>query len=206
MAPTGGRRHPLTDASRRRASWCARLWIHLGGPMHPSIRPLAVLVFLPGFLRAQAAPQVGLARCAAITSDLRRLACYDSLAHGAAPSSVEAPAARSDSTGSWQITDRTNAVDNTRTVVLVLRATTGTSRSGIPVGLTLRCQSGKTEASVNWGESLGPDEAVVTSRLGGFKADVRAWSLSDDKEATLVPGTFRSSSSSSPVQIAMSSR
>lgn len=58
------------------------------------------------------------------------------------------------------------------------------------MGLTLRCQSGKTEASVNWGESLGPDEAVVTSRLGGFKADVRAWSLSDDKEATLVPGNI----------------
>jgi type VI secretion system protein VasI len=158
--------------------------------MHPSIRPLAVLVLVPGFLRAQAAPQGGLARCATITSDLRRLACYDSLARGAAPNPVEAPAVRSDSTGLWQITDRTNPLDNTRTVILVLRATTGTSRSGIPVELTLRCQSGKTEAYVNWSESLGSDEAAVTSRVGRFKSDVQAWSLSSDKEATVVPGNI----------------
>ena len=157
--------------------------------MHPSIRSLAILVLVPGFLRAQAAPQAGIARCATITSDLRRLACYDSLAHGAAPSSVEAPV-RSDSTGLWQVTDRPNPLDGTHTVVLVLRATTGTSRSGIPVGLTLTCQSGRTEAYVNWSESLGSAEVVVTSRVGGFKADVRAWPLSSDNQATLVPGNI----------------
>jgi type VI secretion system protein VasI len=37
---------------------------------------------------------------------------------------------------------------------------------------------------------LGSDEAVVTSRVDGFKADVRAWSLSSDKEATVVPGNI----------------
>jgi hypothetical protein len=156
--------------------------------MHPSVSTLAILILVPGLLRAQAGSQADIARCATITSDLRRLACYDSLAQGAEPSSVEGPATRSDSTGLWQITDRANPLDNTRTVALVLRATTGTSRSGIPVELTLRCQSGRTEAYVNWSEYLGSDEAVVTSRLGGFKADVRAWSLLADKEATVVPG------------------
>ena len=58
------------------------------------------------------------------------------------------------------------------------------------MGLTLTCQSGRTEAYVNWSESLGSAEVVVTSRVGGFKADVRAWPLSSDNQATLVPGNI----------------
>ncbi len=158
--------------------------------MHRSFAPFALLVLLPELLPAQARPSGDLARCAGIGGDQQRLACYDSLARGSKVFTSRSPAVSSDSTGQWQVLDQINPLDDTRTVALVLYATSGKSRFGVPVGLILRCQSHRTQAYVNWNEYLGSDDAVVTSRLGPSEAKTRSWNLSSDHEATFVPGNI----------------
>ncbi|MDN3986769.1 type VI secretion system-associated protein TagO [Zwartia vadi] len=129
-----------------------------------------------------------IARCAATAGNLDRLECYDQLARRnnlLGPQSNLVPTA---GVGKWAISDKTNPIDDTRTVVLVLEATSGSARSGQEVRLVLRCQSKKTEAYINWHDFLGTDSAEVTYRIGNAKAIKSTWSLSTDNKATFFPG------------------
>ena len=75
-------------------------------------------------------------------------------------------------------------MDDTRTVVLSLRASGGQSTRGEPILLVLRCRSGETEAFIRWNDYLGLDEARVTTRIGNAKAETRSWNISTDNLAT----------------------
>jgi len=120
--------------------------------------------------------------------NLDRLECYDQLARRNNLMGQQSNAVPAVGVGKWSVSDKTNPIDDTRTVVLVLEATTGKSRSRQEVRLVLRCQSKKTEAYINWHEFLGTKSAEVTYRIGNAKAIKSTWSLSTDNKASFFPG------------------
>ena len=70
-------------------------------------------------LAAQTPLQDAVSRCGVIGAPAQRLACYDSLAKvPARPSTIPA------GVGAWQVSDEKNPLDDSRTVVLSLAATT----------------------------------------------------------------------------------
>jgi type VI secretion system protein VasI len=122
-----------------------------------------------------------LSRCRTVSADSARLACYDSLKLSAQP-----PAPLSTpllSGGGWQVSDEKNPLDDTRTVTLMLVATSGQSTYGHPILLVLRCKSHQTEVFIGWGTHLG-DHAEVTVQVGSAKARTSAWGVSTDHTAT----------------------
>lgn len=127
-----------------------------------------------------------IARCAVIDGDLERLECYDRLAQSLGLDRAQLVPTAVEGTGKWQVSVKTNPLDDTTTVTLVLLADSGTSTWGDRVALVLRCKSNKTEAYINWHDYLG-SEARVTWRVGGDDAITRKWSLSTNSEATFYP-------------------
>jgi len=126
-------------------------------------------------------------RCAIQDGDPKRLACYDSIAqslgYSRTPSATDVAGS-----GGWHVSTQKNPLDDTRTVVLSLSATTGQSRLGDAVWLVVRCQSGKINAFINWSSYLGLEQTPVTTRLGTGEAKTQRWSLSTDNKATFYPG------------------
>ena len=131
---------------------------------------------------AQADPSGALARCGAIATPSERLVCYDALAKSLA-STKSTPGG----VGEWQLSGETNPVDDTRTVILHLVATSGQSVYGQPIVMVLRCQTHKTEVYVDWGSYLG-DDAVVTTRVGSGDAKTKLWDVSTDHTGTFYHG------------------
>ena len=153
-------------------------------------RPLAASLVLaltnmsPGVAQELKQP---IGRCATQDGDLKRLACYDSIAQSLGYSRIPAPAKVTGS-GGWQVSTQKNPLDDTRTVFLSLSATTGQSQFGDAVWLIVRCQSGKIDAFINWSSYLGLEQTPVTTRLGTGEAKTQKWSLSTDNKATFYPG------------------
>ena len=120
--------------------------------------------------------------CASVTNDTERLACYDRVARSLGltpPASVEGKR-------KWQVSVKTNPLDDSTTVALMLFADSGTSTWGDRVSLILRWQSNKLEAYINWHDYL-EDGASVTWRVGTKEARRGVWGLSTDNEATFYP-------------------
>jgi hypothetical protein len=97
--------------------------------------------------------------------------------------------------GAWEAHDSTNPVDDSKTLVATLKASEGTSSSGEPVTLIIRCQSKSMELFVNWKDYLGSDshEAYddwkhILVRVGQDEAVVQRWPLSTDSKASFAPG------------------
>ncbi len=103
-------------------------------------------------------------RCAIQDGDLMRLACYDSIAKSLGYSRTP-KAANVAGAGEWRVSTEQNPLDDTRTVILSLTATSGQSRLGDPVRLIVRCQSGKIHAFIIWSSYLGLEKTLVTTRL-----------------------------------------
>jgi type VI secretion system protein VasI len=144
-----------------------------------------VLFMLPSSVKADdLRPEI--ARCAALSGDLERLECFDQLARRNQLDGPQEAAARIEGVGKWQVSDRTNPIDDSRTITLVLTADSGRSRFGNPIALILRCQSNTTELYINWHSFLGR-EANVLTRLGNEDAVTNRWSLSTDSQATFHP-------------------
>jgi len=127
-----------------------------------------------------------IARCAVIDGDLERLECYDRLAQSLGLDRAQLVPTAVEGTGKWQVSVKTNPLDDTTTVTLVLLADSGTSTWGNRVALVLRCKSNKTEAYINWHDYLG-SEARVIWRIGDEDARTAKWGLSTDSEATFYP-------------------
>jgi type VI secretion system protein VasI len=139
---------------------------------------LALGLVWPGVLEAQANLEQELGRCVAVANDLERLICYDTLARA---QSLDRPRERpvpTDGVGAWQIRDQSNP-DGSRAVSLALVATSGTSSSGQPIVLVLRCLSRDTEVYLNWRDPLGSEAEVAPSsgRCGACPATRRQRSI-----------------------------
>jgi type VI secretion system protein VasI len=144
---------------------------------------LAALGTSAGTTGVQTDLRAGLAKCAAIASGVARLDCFDTLAKGRAlPAASAGPETPLGDVGKWEVDIKTNPVDDSRTVILILK------EEDQKAGLILRCQQGKPEVYIGWLNYLGSDEPSVLTRVGDQPAETRRWSLSTDKRATFYPG------------------
>lgn len=125
--------------------------------------------------------------CATLKSDLARLVCYDELAKNQMPVKNDKQEPKSEiDIGSWQVQEKINPIDDSKTFSLILFSESGKNQWGKPIVLFLRYQSGQTSAYLNWGTYLG-SEAYVLTRLGSEKAKTSQWGMSTTSKATFYP-------------------
>lgn len=130
--------------------------------------------------------QQELAVCASMEGGLDRLECYDGLAKKHGLDRPQSQPIKVSGTGKWNISVKTNPIDDSTTVVLRLDAESGKSRRGKPVMMLARCQSNKTELYIAWNDYLGRNGKVLT-RIGSSDAVTKDWTLSTDSKATFHP-------------------
>ena len=120
------------------------------------------------------------AECVLIVDNDERLACYDS--------AFDIQSSNQKSViGAWDVSENSNPMDDTKTVVLALDSTQGQNRLGRVPFLIMRCQSMKTSLYIGWNDYLGSDRQRVNIRIGTKKAKSESWPLSTDKTATFSP-------------------
>jgi type VI secretion system protein VasI len=93
---------------------------------------------------------------------------------------------RAKTEGHWELKNSINPMDDSSTVTLRLKATTGESARGKSIWLYIRCQSNKTDLFVQWGDYLGSD-VFVTSRVGKQKSVTNEWNISTNSKSAFVP-------------------
>jgi len=135
---------------------------------------------------AQADIAKDIAKCAVMEGDLERLSCYDSVAERHGLAGPQSESTNISGKGQWEVSIKTNPIDDSRTVVLALHADSGKSKWGKPVSLIVRCKSNKTELYISWNEYLGNSASVLT-RIGSKDAVRKDWSLSTNSQATFYP-------------------
>ena len=140
-------------------------------------------LILVAIMAVQAADS-DLQQCASISSDSERLACYDALAgRGTLHSPTDS--------GEWDVSRKTNPLDDSVTITATLTASEGRNRRGRAPVLVARCTSSGVDAYIAWDDYLGNDVQPVTLRIGNRPADTDEWSISTDKKATFAPRADR---------------
>lgn len=124
-----------------------------------------------------------IAKCAAIKGDLARLNCFDKLAKDNNLTGNKSTSAKIAGKGKWEVSTKTNPIDDSKTAILFLEADSGRGKYGDKVFLVARCQSNKTELYINWNSYLGR-EAHVLTRIGDNKASTSKWGISSDSNAS----------------------
>ncbi|MDW2321305.1 type VI secretion system-associated protein TagO [Vibrio sp. 1159] len=124
-----------------------------------------------------------IASCAAVEGELARLDCYDSLANKHKLDKPQPTGSKPTGTGKWMVSEEVNPIDDSKTVTLVLDASSGKSKWNKKVYFIARCKSNKTDVYIGWNDYLGRDASVLT-RIGSNKAVTSKWSLSTDSQAT----------------------
>ena len=134
----------------------------------------------------EANAQVGaneLAVCAAIDGELERLECFDQITIRHNLKGPQQVQTNIEGRGKWLVTEDVNPIDDSKTVILRLRADSGQSRFREPISLIVRCQSNSTDLYIVWSDYLGSEASVLT-RIGSKNAETSRWSLSTDSQAT----------------------
>lgn len=149
---------------------------------------ISLYLLLVGIPLHAADTRRSIAACSAINGDLARLECFDSLAKSLGLSSPQSEKVPTKNIGKWRVTSSKNPIDDSKTAVASLEATGDRSKWGKSISLILRCQSGKTEAYIAWGDYLGSDSVAVLTRIGKSEAQSKEWSISSDKTATFYHG------------------
>lgn len=158
--------------------------------MHPNqyrnsfkMKKIVALLLLSSQISYAAVDEASFAMCAVIDGDLARLECFDILA---AENRLDGPQAVEidvDGVGKWIVDVKTNPIDDSTTVTLVLAADSGQGRFGESISLVARCSSNKTDIYINWNDYLG-SEAQVLTRVGTNTAETANWSMSTDSKGT----------------------
>ncbi len=86
-------------------------------------------------------------------------------------------------TGSWQVVESINPVDDSKSVQLVLEGDAA-SKWGNSIRLNIRCLSNKTELFVNWHEFVNNEATPVLHRIDSNPAETSAWGISTDYQTT----------------------
>ena len=89
-----------------------------------------------------------IARCARFEGALERLDCFDRIARA---HQVDGPQPRPGDgldVGAWKVSEKINPLDDTRTINLLLEASSGQTSMGRTPTLVLRCQSGEVNVYV----------------------------------------------------------
>jgi type VI secretion system protein VasI len=123
------------------------------------------------------------AKCASIDGDLSRLECFDSLAKDKNLDGRQVQPTSITGKGKWEVITDVNPIDDSKTVTLMLNASSGANRYKQPVFLIARCKSNETDLYIGWNDYLG-SEANVLTRVGDNKAITTKWSMSTDSKAT----------------------
>jgi len=89
-------------------------------------------------------------------------------------------------TGKWNITEKINPIDDSKTITFILIADQGKGSYGDPIVLIIRYMSNETDVFISWGSYLG-SEAYVLIRFGSEDAGILEWSLSTTSKATFYP-------------------
>lgn len=131
-----------------------------------------------------------IAACAAISGDLERLECFDSLTAKNIPQGTQAERPETSGEGKWKSSRNVNPIDDSTTLTISLVADSGRSKFGNPVEFVARCQSGNPETFIKWGDYIGT-KAMVVHRVGDEPAATSEWALSTDKQATFYPRSVR---------------
>ena len=111
-----------------------------------------------------------------------------------APEPAPPPEEDDEDDGDWTVRRSANPLDDSTTVVALLRSVQGVGGfDSEPILLIARCQSNKTEVYVNWHDYLGDDtnsvysdQKRVTYRFPPAAAETELWSISTDNDATFV--------------------
>lgn len=127
-----------------------------------------------------------IAKCSKITGQLERLECFDALARSQGADKPKDITPVINGKGKWDVSVKSNPIDDTKTVTLALMSDKARSKWGNPVGLIIRCMSNKTDFLIVWQDYLG-SEATVLTRIGQEPAVTAKWSLSTDSKATFYP-------------------
>lgn len=128
------------------------------------------------------------ATCAAKTSVVERIVCYDDMAkrHDLAPS---ARATTPEQSGKWWTNTKTDPLNDQSVYSAGLAADSGQGRFGDNVSLVVRCSNNRTEMYINWQTFLGLDATRTTYRIGSDQAVTSSWTNSTDNQAAFFPGS-----------------
>lgn len=126
------------------------------------------------------------AKCAIVKGDLARLECYDKLAKKNNLDGRQLKPTSIKDKGKWNVSVDVNPIDDSKTVAIMLDASSGKSRYRKSVYMVLRCKSNETNLYIGWNDYLG-GEADILTRIGSNKAITSRWSLSTNKKASFHP-------------------
>jgi len=88
------------------------------------------------------------------------------------------------STGKWKVDSKIDPIDDARINYLTLKADKGSSISGTPFKLILRCTENKMDLFIIWNEYISEDQPQITLRFDKAVAENYLWHASTDHAAT----------------------
>jgi type VI secretion system VasI family protein len=127
-----------------------------------------------------------LASCAAETSTIKRLTCFDEVAKasGLAPKNKDASTT---SSGKWQISSQSDPLTDKVKYFSRLKADEEINGSGDLYSLEVRCVNSHTELLLISNNFLDANDMRVTSRIDKNVAMTEDWNISTDRKALFMP-------------------
>ena len=133
--------------------------------------------------------------CSVLQRPSERLACFDELASRysrvAKQKNFKEKSGPGAWPGGWEVSETTDPMDDSTTIVLSLKAQSKSGSSGMPY-LLVRCREKRLEIFINWSSYLGSDDSLsLRSRFDSEEPRSYSWNASTDHRATFLSGAMR---------------